>query len=632
MDQMDIGSWSTMQSSLSDGTEYQLLLAPDRYPVPHIQDFSAHLAGKILFSKVDLVRGYHQVPVHPSDVPKTAVITPFGLFEFLRMPFGLKNAAQSFQRLMDSVLRDLPFVFVYLDDILVASFSEDEHLMHLRDLFARLEQHGLIINPAKCAFGVPSIQFLGHLIDKNGAAPFPAKVEAVSAFPRPRSARGLWEFLGMVTFYHRFIRRAAHIMRPLYEALKDKAPNRDIDWTAERMEAFEATKAALSHAAMLAHPTHGAPVALTTDASDYAVGAVFEQWVGGAWQPLAFFSRQLVPRERKYSTFDRELLGLWLAIRHFRSLLEGREFTAYVVPEPWFVWRGLKKDVQAWVDSCVACQRAKVHRHTKAPLEPFAVPERRFDHVNVGLVGPLPPSHGFTYLLTMVDRTTRWPEAVPLSSTTSSDVARAFIGTWVARFGTPCDLSSDRGPQFTSELWNAVAESLGVKLHRTTAYHPQANGLCERFHRSMKAALRAGLTDGNWLDKLPWVMLGLRCAPKEDLLSSSAELVYGQPLRVPGEFIPDATVPWSAARQRSSLLEAAKGFAPVPMSQHGTPAARLPRHLRSADFVFVRHDAHRGPLRPPYDGPFRVLEHRDKSLISVERTNMSLNESYSSFI
>ena len=110
-----------------------------------------------------------------------------------------------------------------------------------------------------------------------------------------------------------------------------------------------------------------------------------------------------------------------------------------------FVWRGLKKDVSTWVDSCVACQRAKIHSHTRAPFEPFTVPERRFDHVNVDLVGPLPPSHGFTYLLTMVDRTTRWPEAVPLSSTASSDVARAFIGTWVACFGTPSDLSSDRG-------------------------------------------------------------------------------------------------------------------------------------------------------------------------------------------
>ncbi|CAL9687999.1 unnamed protein product [Knipowitschia caucasica] len=215
----------------------------------------------------------------------------------------------------------------------------------------------------------------------------------------------------------------------------------------------------------------------------------------------------------------------------------------------------------------------------------------------------------------MVDRTTRWPEAVPLASITAADVARAFIGTWVSRFGTPSDLSSDRGAQFTSEVWNAVAGGLGVKLHRTTAYHPQANGLCERFHRSMKAALRASLTDGNWVDKLPWVMLGLRTAPKEDLQSSSAELVYGQALRVPGDFIPDAMRPWSATEQRSSLREVATGFVPVHTSQHCSPESRMPAGLRSASFVFVRHDAHRGPLRPPYDGPFRVLQHGDKSLV-----------------
>ncbi|CAL9694266.1 unnamed protein product [Knipowitschia caucasica] len=141
-----------------------------------------------------------------------------------------------------------------------------------------------------------------------------------------------------------------------------------------------------------------------------------------------------------------------------------------------FVWPDLCKAVRAWAASCIACQRDKVTRHTNAPLAPFVVLERRFDHVNVDLVGPFPPSRGCSYLLTMVDRTTRWPEAIPLSSTTSAEVARAFIASWVSCFGTPSDLSSDRGPQLTSELWTAVAKGLGLKVHRTTAYNPQSNG------------------------------------------------------------------------------------------------------------------------------------------------------------
>ena len=280
-----------------------------------------------------------------------------------------------------------------------------------------------------------------------------------------------------------------------------------------------------------------------------------------------------------------------------------------------FVWPGLRRDVRTWAGSCVACQRAKIQRQIKAPMAPFLVPERRFDHVNVDLVGPLPPSLGFTHLLTMVDRTTRWPEAVPLSSTTSAEVARAFIACWVARFGTPADLTSDRGPQFTSELWTAVAEGLGVKLHRTTAYNPQGNGLCERFHRSMKAALRASLTDSNWADRLPWVMLGLRSAPKEDLQTSSAELVYGQPLRVPGEFLPEAASPWSAYSHRAVSRGVAEAFVPIPTSRHCVPQSYVPKDLRLAKYVFIRHDSHRTPLQPPYDGPFRVLEAGAKNFV-----------------
>ncbi|KAJ8362061.1 hypothetical protein AAFF_G00399960 [Aldrovandia affinis] len=280
-----------------------------------------------------------------------------------------------------------------------------------------------------------------------------------------------------------------------------------------------------------------------------------------------------------------------------------------------FVWHGLKKDVRDWVNACLACQRAKVHKHTKAPLAPFNVPERLFDHVNVDLVGPLPPSRGYTHLLTIVDRTTRWPEVIPLTSTTTAEVARAFISAWVSRFGVPADLSSDRGAQFTSELWAAIARQLGVTLHWTTAYHPQANGMCERFHRSLKVSLRAALQGDAWVDTLPWVLLGLRTAPKADLGASSAELVYGQPLHVPGEFLPSCSVPWSATRQLPVLRDGLKSFAPVPTTHHGLPRSHVHPDLGEARFVFVRQDKHRGPLQPPYEGPFRVIKSGEKFFV-----------------
>jgi hypothetical protein len=251
------------------------------------------------------------------------------------MTFGLRNAAQTFQRFIDKVLRGLDFCYAYIYDILIASSSPEEHLDHLRALFNRLEKFGVVVNPGKCVFGQHEVKFLGYLVSGAGTRPLPDKVEAIRAFQQPPTVKSLRQFLGMINFYRRFVPRAAKAQAPLNDLLQGNAKGRaPVNWNPAAVTAFEECKDALARATLLAHPKPDAPLAIFTDASDFAIGAVLQQCVNGAWQPLEFFSRKLSSAERKYSAFDRELLAVYRAVRHFRHMVEASQFTIYTGHKP----------------------------------------------------------------------------------------------------------------------------------------------------------------------------------------------------------------------------------------------------------------------------------------------------------
>ncbi len=254
---------------------------PDRYPLPSILDLSQKLHGCTVFSVVDLVKGYHQVPMAAEDIAKTAIITPFGLFEYLFMPFGLSNAAQTFQRLMDRLFRPLPFVFTYLDDHLIASRNPDEHLLHLGEFFQVVQDNGLTINPAKCVFSATAVKFLGHLVNEKGIHPLPRHLTAIQEFPPPLDVKQLQRYLGMVNFYRRFLPGIARILQPLTDLLRGSP--KVLSWPPAAAAAFAQSKLALVAAVPLSHPAPSAVLSLATDASDSHVGGCCSscrRWVG----------------------------------------------------------------------------------------------------------------------------------------------------------------------------------------------------------------------------------------------------------------------------------------------------------------------------------------------------------------
>jgi hypothetical protein len=298
----------------------------NRYPLPRIEDLMDRLVGSCYFTKIDLYSGYHQIRIKEQDVHKTAFRTRYGHYEFLVMPFGLTNAPATFMTLMNDIFREYldQFVVIYLDDILIYSKTKEEHLKHVRLVLEKLKEHHLYGKMSKCEFMKTKVEYLGHYISAEGISVDQRKVDAIKSWPTPTNISELRSFLGLATYYRKFVKDFSAIATPLTALLhKDKPYN----WEKEQQSAFEQLKQHLVSAPVLILPDPTKPFTVTTDASDFAIGAVLSQNHGKGDQPLAFESRKLSSAELNYPIHEKELLAIVHAIRLWRIYLEGQTFT-----------------------------------------------------------------------------------------------------------------------------------------------------------------------------------------------------------------------------------------------------------------------------------------------------------------
>jgi len=702
---------------------------PDAYPMPLLSDILHRFSGCTVFSTLDLAKAYHQIPMETASIEKTAIITPFGLFEYLKMPFGLRNAAQTFQRHIDMVLKELPFVAAYIDDIIVFSVDHQQHQKHLAMVLKRLHEHNLQVKLAKCHFFVQQATFLGHLVSKDGILPLPDRLEAIKNFPRPITVTQLRSFLGMVNFCRKFIKGLSGKLAPLTRLAVGKKRAK-IDWSSEADNSFVMLRQNLSNIKALHCPDSNLPITLTTDASNVAIGAVLCQVEGDSSKPIEFFSHKLNSAQTRYSTFDRELLSVFLAVKHFEHIVISRKTIVYTDHKPLLyalemkqpsprqqrqisylsqfdlqffhvagadnvvadalsrveindiefdsefsretlvsnppsaediksfhkiptfrqgiyfdyslrgtarpvlgkkfrmdlfrnihevthagfkatyeqiknrvIWPFMRKDIKRWCEACLTCQASKITRHIKPPILHFPTGSR-FDTVHIDIVGPLPPSRGYSYILTMIDRKTRWPEAFPLRNITAQTVADIFVTNWVSRFGVPKHVITDQGRQFESSLFQELLKRLGTKRLRTTAYHPQTNGLVERFHRTLKSSLRALANVSDWTGSLPLVLLGWRNIPSSRHGASPSQMLFGSNTTL----VDDIFLGEDILEDRHSIVvrDHFRKLDTRPFTRSMVPIF-IPKSLLEAKFVWVIRESPNS-LEARYEGPYKLVK------------------------
>ena len=610
-----------------DYRDVNALTVKNRHPLPLINEMMDRFNKAKIFTKIDLRGAYNLVRMRKGDEHKTAFRCQFGHFEYTVMPFGLTNAPAIFQGMMFDIFRDVIdiYVVIYLDDILIFSENEEDHIKHVKTVLSRLESNSLYAKLKKCSFHATTVEFLGFVISANGISMAKDKVDAVMSWSVPKSPKEIMSFLGFTNFYRRFIPNYSALALPLTSMLKKDS---FFKWSQPCQDAFDRLKAAVTSDSVLHHVHPDLPFLLETDASNFAIGAVLSQFPTSdtsditLCHPVAFFSRKFLPAEINYTVHDKELLAIVDSFKHWRHYLLGTSHPVLVLsdhrnleyfrkkpilrprharwsttlsdfdfrlvyrpgtsntvadalsrsqppsleegdnssppsilkPVNWsliatinqsssdlsnnqiqeilqqrhdskiaghpgrrktyelirkdFIWPKMVKDINQYVKSCQVCQRNKSSRRlSRFPLKPLPVPNSPWSVVSLDFITDLPKSNNFDSILVIVDHFTKMSHFVACTKEIDSkSTANLFLKIVFCKHGLPSKIISDRGPQFVAMFWENLFALAGVKCSKTSAFHPQSNGLSERTNQSLEQYLRCFVNyeQDNWVDLLPF--------------------------------------------------------------------------------------------------------------------------------
>ena len=440
--------------------DYKTTLNPcagvDQYPLPIIEDLFATVAGGQVSSKIDLSHAYQQVQLNEDSLKYLTVNTHRGLYCYKRLSLGVSSAPAILQRTMDQLLQGVKFTVCRLDDILISGGSAEEHFAILEEVFRRLQEHSIKLNPARCIFFQSGLEFLGHWIDKNGIRPLPQKMDALMQAKSPTNVTELKSYLRLLNCYGNFLPDLATTLHPLHDLLQK---DRSWTWTEAYNRAFVKSKKQLQDSPLLVHYDLKKSLWLACDASPYGVGAVISHVMeNGEEKPIAFASRTLKASECNYSQIEREALSIVFGVKRFHSYLYGRGFTLLTDHQPLVTILGPKVGVpplaatrmQRWslilaayqyeieyresaehanadalsrlvlnaaiverVQQCHVCAALGTFP-SRAPLYPWKWPAKRWERIHIDFF-----EKGKLNLLVVIDAYTKWLEVIPMGSMTS---------------------------------------------------------------------------------------------------------------------------------------------------------------------------------------------------------------------